>query len=218
MRPTLLVVARAPVAGRAKTRLTPPATPEQAARIAAAALLDTLDAASGQRRVVSLTGRLADADRRPELRMALRSCRVVAQRGDTFAQRLVTAHADAGGAGPVLQVGMDTPQLHPALLREAYSALDRCDAVLGPASDGGWWSLGMHDPRHVAVLHDVPMSTSDTGALTLRALRNIGLRVGVLTELSDVDTMEDAHRVAREVPGSRFAVEVATVGTAGVAR
>jgi rSAM/selenodomain-associated transferase 1 len=208
---TVLVLAKAPVPGQVKTRLCPPATPGEAARIAAASLLDTLDATRGRCTVVALVGSLADAERRAEVRAALARCRVVPQRGATFAARLVAAHADAGGNGPVIQLGMDTPQLDAALLDEAGRALGSCDAVLGPARDGGWWALGVHDPRHARVLAGVPMSTPDTGALTLHALHAAGLRVTLLPELSDVDTMEDAERVAAAVPGSRFAAAVAQV-------
>jgi rSAM/selenodomain-associated transferase 1 len=211
---TILVLAKAPVPGQVKTRLCPPATPGEAARIAAASLLDTLDATRGRCTVVALVGSLADAERRAEVRAALAHCRVVPQRGATFAARLVAAHADAGGNGPVIQLGMDTPQLDEALLDEAGRALGSCDAVLGPARDGGWWALGVHDPRHARVLAGVPMSTPDTGALTLRALHAAGLRVTLLPELSDVDTMEDAERVAAVAPGSRFATAVAQVRAA----
>jgi len=211
---TVLVLAKAPVPGQVKTRLCPPATPGEAARIAAASLLDTLDTTRGRCTVVALVGSLADAERRAEVRAALAHCRVVPQRGATFAARLVAAHADAGGSGPVIQLGMDTPQLDEALLDEAGRALGSCDAVLGPARDGGWWALGVHDPRHARVLAGVPMSTPDTGALTLRALRAAGLRVTLLPELSDVDTMEDAERVAAVAPGSRFAAAVAQVHAA----
>ncbi|MGH3979682.1 MAG: glycosyltransferase, partial [Pseudonocardiaceae bacterium] len=72
----LLVVAKSPVPGHAKTRLCPPATAQQAAAIAAAALLDTLDAARGRRTVVALSGRLDHAARVTELRAALARCRV----------------------------------------------------------------------------------------------------------------------------------------------
>jgi len=208
---TVLVLAKAPVPGQVKTRLCPPATAGEAARVAAASLLDTLDATRGRCTVVALVGSLADAERRAEVRAALARCRVVPQRGATFAARLVAAHADAGGNGPVIQLGMDTPQLDAALLDEAGRALGSCDAVLGPARDGGWWALGVHDPRHARVLAGVPMSTPDTGALTLHALHAAGLRVTLLPELSDVDTMGDAERVAAAVPGSRFAAAVAQV-------
>lgn len=216
MNAIVLIVAKAPVAGLAKTRLTPPATPRQAARIAAAALLDTLDAAYGAARatggrvVVALTGRLADAEQATELHAALSGTTVLGQRGATFADRLANAHADTAARGchrraeRVLQVGMDTPQLTAELLADAAERLSTVDAVLGPATDGGWWALGLARPAAAEVLRSVPMSRSDTGGRTLDALRRNGLTVGLLPELSDVDTMSDAVSVAAELPGSRF--------------
>lgn len=220
----LLVMAKAPVAGLAKTRLCPPATLAQAADIAAAALLDTLDAvlgAAGTVPVVALTGSLAAAERNRELGELLRRCTVIAQRGDDFAHRLAAAHhdlADRFPGRPVLQVGMDTPQVTPALLT---AGLDRLrtgveDAVLGPAADGGWWALGLRDPRHASVLVTVPMSSPDTGSWTARALRAAGRLVADLPMLSDVDTMTDAAVVAESLPGSRFATAVSTVESAAL--
>ena len=85
------------------------------------------------------------------------------------------------------------------------------EAVLGPAADGGWWALGLRDPRHARVLIDVPMSAEDTGELTVRALTAAGLTVPHLMVLSDVDTMADARQVARLRRGGRFAAAVAVV-------
>lgn len=219
MNPTtvLLVVAKAPVSGKAKTRLTPPASPEQAAEIAAAGLLDTIDAV---RRTpdaiaaVAWTGESDAASGREELIPALAGATVVHQRGRCFAERLVAAHADIGRAQPghpVLQIGMDTPQVSPDLLAASAAPLHEAngpEAVLGPASDGGWWALGVREPGFAEVLRDVPMSCPDTGDQTLQALRAAGLRVELLPELSDVDTMVDAQRVAQQVPDSRFAAAV----------
>jgi uncharacterized protein len=205
----ILVVAKAPVPGLAKTRLCPPATPEQAAGIAAAALLDTLDAVCavpGAKPVVAFTGDIERAVRRDELKESLRRATIIWQRGPNFSQRLANAHADVarGWPGvPVLQIGMDTPQVTPALLAGAGDRLQDVDAVLGRASDGGWWALGLREPFDANVLRDVPMSRADTGDLTYLALSH--LRIGNLPVLSDVDTMADAIRVADQVPHGRFA-------------
>ncbi|CAM4220112.1 DUF2064 domain-containing protein [Kibdelosporangium persicum] len=204
----LLVVAKSPVAGLAKTRLCPPATPAEAADIAAASLLDTLDAVLAVPHVtpvVAFTGDLRHAARRYELTRTLRRTTVIPQRGDTFGERLANAHADVADLGPVVQIGMDTPQVTPALLMSALERLHELDAVLGQASDGGWWALGLRDPRQAAVLRDVPMSQPDTGELTWSALSH--LRIGHLPVLSDVDTMADATRVASQTNG-RFAMTV----------
>jgi len=216
----LLVVAKAPVPGQAKTRLCPPATPAQAAGIAAAALLDTLAAVRatpGTRAAVAFTGELRAAARAVPLRRALSRCMVYPQRGDGLAARLVAAHAGTARrfpGHPVLQLGMDTPQVTPGLLAWCAGVLcgtPAVDAVLGPARDGGWWALGLRDPRHAVVLAPVPVSRPDTGALTLAALRAAGLCVATLPELSDVDTMADARAVAELAPHGRFARAVATV-------
>jgi glycosyltransferase A (GT-A) superfamily protein (DUF2064 family) len=220
VRPVVLVVAKAPVPGTVKTRLCPPATLRQAAEIAAAALLDTLDAVAGvpaATAALALAGNLASAVRPGRIRRALRGWTVFAQRGATFADRLANAHAEITvrfPGCPVLQIGMDTPQVTAGLLGQA---LDRLagggDALVGPATDGGWWALGLVDPRQAGALVGVPTSRPDTGSRTRRALRERGLRVRRLPALRDVDTMRDAVSVAATVPGSRFAAAVAAVRT-----
>ncbi|WFE25603.1 DUF2064 domain-containing protein [Solwaraspora sp. WMMD791] len=217
----LLVMAKSPVAGLVKTRLCPPATPADAARIAAAALLDTMAAVrdtAGVEPVLALAGRLADADvsaaTAAELAAATGGWRVLAQRGAGLADRLANAHADVAAAYPerqVLQIGMDTPQLTPARLASAVDLLTDAGAVLGPAADGGWWALGLRDPRDADVLRTVPMSTPDTGHRTWLALRGRGLAPARLPALRDVDEWPDAVAVARRVPDSRFARQVAAV-------
>jgi rSAM/selenodomain-associated transferase 1 len=189
MRSQWLVMAKAPVPGLVKTRLCPPCTPAQAAAVAAAALADTL-AAVGTGTIV-LSGRWITPP----------GWRVVPQRGDGLAERLHHAFLDTRRPGAAsLLVGMDTPQLTPDLLRNAVSTLATADAVLGPADDGGWWTLGLRDPAHADALVGVPMSTDRTGELTLAALRDRGLRVALLPRLRDVDTADDAYAVARECP------------------
>ncbi|MCG8924891.1 DUF2064 domain-containing protein [Lentzea sp. CC55] len=211
MRFCLLVVAKSPVPGQVKTRLCPPLSPGEAASVAAASLLDTLSAALATPGAVPVVA-LAGVVRRGDVREALAECVVIPQRGSTFAERLVHAHADVARLRlPVLQIGMDTPQVTPALL-ESCAQFD--EAALGPALDGGWWALGLRDPLRASVLRDVPMSRADTGARTLEALH--GLRVRTLPQLSDVDTMADARAVAAQVPGSRFAAALTRV--AAVAR
>ncbi|MFD4640063.1 DUF2064 domain-containing protein [Lentzea sp. NPDC058436] len=225
MRFCLLVMAKSPVPGHVKTRLCPPLSPEEAADVAAAALLDTLAAALETPGAVPVVA-LAGVVRREDVRDALAECVVIPQRGVSFGDRLANAHADvARFRMPVLQIGMDTPQVTPELLE---SCAEFEETALGLALDGGWWALGLRDPLRAAVLRDVPMSRADTGALTLEALRggrsraDSGTRVpparaGVvpavrmLPTLSDVDTIADAHAVAAQIPHSRFAAALASV-------
>lgn len=213
----LLVVAKAPVAGAVKTRLCPPVTPAQAARIAAAALRDTLDAVRatpGVTPVLAWSGRLSEAEDADALRAALAGWSVLDQRGVGLGDRLANAYAEVAEAypgQPVVQIGMDTPQVTPARLAAAVTGLRAADAVLGRAHDGGWWSLGLRDPRNARVLRDVPMSTPDTGHDTWTALTGLGLRTAPLPVLRDVDEWSDALAVAVEAPGGRFARQVTAV-------
>ncbi|TVY02621.1 DUF2064 domain-containing protein [Mycolicibacterium porcinum] len=206
----VLVVAKAPVPGLAKTRLAAVVGDQAAADIAAAALLDTLDAVSGTEaaaRVVALTGDLDQARHSGEIRDRLDDFIVVPQRGAGFARRLANAHTDAAAVTglPVLQIGMDTPQVTAGLLDECGQALADSDAVLGMARDGGWWLLGVRDRRTAGCLADVQMSTSYTGAETLAALRGTGATVALVRELADFDTVDDIAEVRRAcAPGSRF--------------
>jgi len=208
----VLVMAKAPVAGRAKTRLAAAVGDAAAAELAAAALLDTLEAGAAayppERRVLALTGDLAAAAGARDLRAAARDWIVVRQGGQTFAERLVDGHRQAHrlAGGPVVQIGMDTPQVHPALLRGvADLAHDHHRPVLGPALDGGWWVLVTVHPHQAAALPGVPMSRPDTGRRTAAALAAAGAAPVAGPELRDVDDAHDAHAVAAEAPGTRFA-------------
>jgi uncharacterized protein len=208
--PHLLVVAKAPVPGRVKTRLGAEVGMEAAARLAAASLADTVAACTAtygaERGLLALDGHLDSAMAVDELTALLEGWQLFAQRGDGLAARLVNAHADAAErtGGAVVQVGMDTPQLTPQLLTAVADGLSTSDAVLGPAVDGGWWVLASRDPRSVAAIAEVPMSTPTTGLWTRRALEVAGLTVGLTDTLRDVDTVEDADAVAALVPHSRF--------------
>ena len=196
---TALVVAKAPVPGLAKTRLAATIGDAAAAELAAASLLDTLDAVSAadvDHRVVALTGNLSDAARADELTRALASFTVIAQRGDGLGERLANAHADAATTGAVLQIGMDTPQVTAQLLTDAAARLRSSD-VLGFAEDGGWWALGLRNPALARALLDVPMSTPSTGTDTLDALSAAGASITMLPQLRDVDFEGDLEAVAR---------------------
>jgi rSAM/selenodomain-associated transferase 1 len=215
--PRLLVVAKAPVPGRVKTRLGAEIGMAAAAELAAASLADTVATCTATYGAghcfLAVEGSLEDAVDGALLRSLLEGWDVFAQRGAGLAERLVHAHVEVGGraGGPVLQIGMDTPQVTPELLLDAAHHLRSSDALLGHADDGGWWLLGIHDPSRVEALADVAMSTSRTGADTQQALEDAGLTVATTTSLRDVDTVEDARQVAATAPGSRFAVAWAEV-------
>jgi uncharacterized protein len=203
----LVVLAKEPVPGHVKTRLCPPCSPAEAARVAATALADTLDAALGSgadRVVLALDGRPGT--------WCPPGVVVVGQGHGALDRRLAHAWSHGTGRGPALQVGMDTPQVSAAELDRAMSALvdDGVDAVLGPATDGGWWALGMRRPRPEAVL-GVPTSRPDTGARQAARLTALGLRTRLLDPYTDIDTWPDALAVADQAPGTRVAAVVGSL-------
>jgi rSAM/selenodomain-associated transferase 1 len=210
----VVVIAKEPVPGRVKTRLTPPFTPVEAAALAEAALADTLAtvAAAGMaRRVLALQGAPG--------RWLPPGFDVIPQRGAGLDERIAAALADTYAAwpAPVLLIGMDTPQVTPELLVQAAEPLvsGTADATFGPAEDGGFWLLGLREIDPALVL-GVPMSRADTGSLQLTRLTGAGLRVRLAPVLTDVDTAAEAERVAAAVPGSRFAACLAAVRGAGL--
>ena len=197
------MLAKAPVPGRVKTRLTSVFTPVQAAALAESALRDTLSAvvmARAADRTVFLDG--APGDWLPP------GLRIVPQRGDGLDERLAAAFDDAWAHRPLpmLIIGMDTPQLTSHILDACIEALlaPDIDAVLGLATDGGWWALGLRRPNP-GLLLGVPMSLATTGRDQLQRVQDAGLRVAMLPELTDVDTPQDAEDVAAGAPGTRFA-------------
>ena len=206
----VIVIAKEPLPGRVKTRLTPPFTPVEAAALAEAALADTLAAvadATVTRRVLALEGEPG--------RWLPPGFDVIGQRGGGLDERIAWALADARASwsAPVVLIGMDTPQVTPALLAAAAEPLTSgaADATFGMAEDGGFWLLGLREIDPALVL-GVPMSRPDTGARQLRRLVEGGLRVLPLPALTDVDTADEAERVAALLPGSRFAACLRALG------
>lgn len=204
---SLIVIAKAPLPGLAKTRLVPDLGESGAAALARASLEDTLWAvveASARRRVLVL-----DGDPGPEPswlpRVAGREIEVFPQREGGLGDRLAGALGDTG-ATPALLVGMDTPQITASLLEASMAELSAAgvDAVLGPASDGGWWAIGVREANEV-LFDGVPMSNEMTGAGQRRRLTQLGLSFRELEQLRDVDTLEDARAVAAANPWTRMA-------------
>ncbi|MCU1673527.1 MAG: hypothetical protein JWN77_1640 [Frankiales bacterium] len=194
----IVVLAKQPLAGRTKTRLCPPLTPGQAAGVARAALLDTLDAVAAtpvRRRVVVLDGSPDD--------LVPAGFDVLPQRGAGLDERLAAAFTDVlgGRSLPTLLIGMDTPQVTPELLEQCVRALLDAAAALGLADDGGWWAAGLHAPDPDAFL-GVPMSADDTGVHQLARFRRQGLDPVLLPSLRDIDLIADLHAVAAVMPAS----------------
>ena len=201
---TVAILAKKCVPGRVKTRLSPPLPPQTAAALAQLSLSRTLDSV----RSLPARHRLLVMDGTPIARDAA-GFTVLPQASGGLDERLA-AICDAV-SGPLLIVGMDTPQFsrdHLVPLLDDWSATDaRHEAWMGPATDGGFWALALRRPEG-ALIRGVPMSTATTGARQLARLAAAGLTVGMLPELRDMDHFSDALQIAAEIPGSAFAEAV----------
>jgi uncharacterized protein len=201
---SLAVICKAPRPGLAKTRLSPPFTPDEAAELAAAALDDTFSAVlatPAARRIAVIDGPCG-----PWLPAGIE---VLRQRGAGLDDRLASAFEDIGG--PALILGMDTPQLTSGMLTSALGALGRAPAVLGEARDGGFWAIGLREPEH-ALLRGVPMSSPWTGEVQRRRLTaRFGRPPAPLVCLTDVDDAASARAVAAAAPHTAFAQALAEI-------
>lgn len=204
---TLVVMAKQCVPGRVKTRLHPPYSLAEAARIAAASLDDTLTAANSwdiDRRILCFAG-----DDPP----------TTAARWEVVPQAAGTLDLRIGDVldrctGPTLLIGMDTPQVRAEHIPPAawFRRPGAVDAWLGMAADGGYWAMGLAAPRG-GLVRGVPMSRPDTGAHQRRCLERAGLRVADLPVLVDVDDASSLRVVCDEAPNSATARTVTEIGT-----
>lgn len=200
MNSSVAVLAKAPRAGNAKTRLAPPCTLVQAAELAQVCLDQTLAVVRGSQAKHRYL--LYDEE------LEIDGMTVIPQRGNSLDEKLAFAFQDVGEA--VIIIGMDTPQIQVELLDDALGTLEAQDAVLGPTEDGGYWALGLRRSEMTVCL-GVPMSRSDTAYHQQQRLKNLGLRYALLPQLRDVDTFADAIAVAGQVPDSPFARAVELV-------
>lgn len=193
MRPsTLLIYAKPPRIGLAKTRLAASLGRVPARRIAALTLARTLHAA----RLSGLDVRVYTApDRMTRLREGqapFGAARLYPQGSGGLTERLERGLAEAP-PGPVIFIGSDAPDLSAAHLRAAIRALSRHSAVFGPASDGGFWLFGLHKgPRTRSPFRGVRWS----GPHALQDVRDRlppAASVAILPVLTDIDEAADWH-------------------------
>lgn len=186
----VVMMAKAPVPGRVKTRLGLPG--DRAARLARAFIDDTWRALA---RVSGVDRALAYAGDAGDLPPSVAGARRWAQcAGDLGARIEDVLRRGLASADRVIAVGSDAPGLPPALLARAFAALADHDAVIGPACDGGYVLLGA-TRCEPGLLADLPWSQPDTGRATRARLGGRGYRTAVLPTWFDVDDAGDLARL-----------------------
>lgn len=192
----VVVFLKAPRPGEVKTRLAADLDPPAAAAIYRVLVERTLAVVAGAWQVEL---RYAPDDAREEIAPWLRpGWRGAAQGGGDLGVRLERAVSDAmgGGVNRVVLVGTDCPELGTADIEEAWRDLELHDVVLGPATDGGYWLIGLRR-RWPELFRDIPWSTDRVLATTRARAAGAGLRLALLRERADVDTLEDWRRWLR---------------------
>lgn len=209
----LVLMAKQPVPGRTKTRLSPPLPAAETAELYRCFLLDKL---AQMRRVemVDLTVAYWPAGARDYFADLAPDFELIPQIGDDLAQRLRNMFDVAfdRGYGQVMAIDGDTPTLPAGYLRQGFLRLNdpAVDVVLGPCEDGGYYAIGMKENH--PTLFDVTMSTRRVADDTLAQAEAAGLRVELLPTWYDVDTPAELERLAAELADAGGERAAATAG------
>lgn len=190
---TLIVFAREPVAGRVKTRLIPALGAEGAANLYRRLLAIALDAAA---RVPGADPELWCADAPADGGECARLARRHRMRwyhqppGDLGARMAAALDRALAGGGRAVLIGSDCPGYAPGYLAAAFAALGEHDAVLGPATDGGYVLIGLRRPAP-ELFARMPWGTDTVLEETRTRLAGLGLRCRELPALDDLDRPEN---------------------------
>jgi rSAM/selenodomain-associated transferase 1 len=202
----LVVFAKAPIEGQVKTRLCPPLTPAQAAKLATCFLLDTVErACTFPETQVYIAFTPAESE---NVFRALLPFPVhyLPQRGDSLGERELNIFIDLqqGGASRIVLIGSDIPTLPLAHIQEAFTLLEDalCDAVFNPTDDGGYCLIGMREP-HSVLFEGIAWSTSTVMAETLARARKHSLTVELAPAWYDVDDRTGLSRLANELSNTK---------------
>lgn len=122
------------------------------------------------------------------------------QAGTDLGERMANSFESVfeNGAESALLIGCDIPRVTARVLRKAAHLLDRADAVLGPAQDGGYYLIGLNRPSfHRRIFADIPWGTAAVLSETIHRLTTVGMKTAQLDRLSDIDTVDDLDRLIR---------------------
>jgi len=200
VRRALLVFVKFPVAGQVKTRLEPELSPELAASLYRAMVDDVFTALKrpGQWDLLAFFSP-------PEQERAFRewlpcSTGLVPQSGTDLGERLANAFewSHAQGYSRTIIVGTDIPTLDSAVLSDAFETLEHAAVVLGPSTDGGYYLVGLKEPRR-ELFEDIDWSTPEVLKQTVAKTDSGGATYHLLQERTDIDTWQDALIVLEEI-------------------
>lgn len=204
---TLVVFVKDPQPGTVKTRLTPFLPPEEAADLYLAFIRDTLHTI-GCVPGVRMSAAFTPDDARASLQALADNQEIdwFPQMGDTLGARLWYAFQRAfqQGASRVVTIGSDSPALPSSIITQAFETLTQSDVVLGPATDGGYYLIGLahrgtETGRYQTLFEDIAWSTETVYTQTVDAIRQAHLTYSQLPVWFDIDQPEDLLRLIEQI-------------------
>jgi hypothetical protein len=204
----LAVMTKAPQAGRVKTRLTPPLSPEEAAALNTCFLRDTARTISrtstnGKALGVGVYTPIGSETMYSKILPA--EFILVPQRGDGFGERLLAATDDLLQLGfeSLCLINSDSPTLPADVFTQAVDVLSHLEdgVVLGPSDDGGYYLIGLKK-QHQRLFEEIEWSTERVLEQTVTAAKEIGLPIYLLPTWYDVDDSLTLSRLCQEMFGT----------------
>jgi rSAM/selenodomain-associated transferase 1 len=194
----LVIFAKAPIAGQVKTRLCPPLTHDEAATLHGSFVLDMLERTkvATAKLKLPIDRYLACAPSSTlvffQIMEERQSVKLLDQVGDDLGARMQQAFATLFGKGyqRVFIVGTDVPSLPLDHYKQALALLDTHDVVLGPALDGGYYLIGLKQPRP-ELFAEMAWSTDRVLAATQEKAASLGLKLALIPSWRDVDSIDD---------------------------
>jgi rSAM/selenodomain-associated transferase 1 len=204
----LAVMTKAPQAGRVKTRLTPPLTPEEAAALNTCFLRDTatsISLAENSRNALGVAVYTPVGAESAYSGILPEEFILVPQRGDKFGERLLAATDDLLqlGFSALCLIDSDSPTVPAIAFAQAVEYLSRAEdsVVLGPSDDGGYYLIGLKKAHH-ELFDRIDWSTERVLEQTIAAARAIELSVHLLPVWYDIDDRVTLSRLCQELFGS----------------
>lgn len=212
-RVAVAIMAKAPAAGAVKTRLAPPLTVADAARLYRSFLLDKIEQVRALRHAHTVVA-YTPAEAGETFERLAPGFELLPQRGPDLGARLASCLAEllARGHAGAVAIDSDTPTLPTAFLQQGVDILMRGDAdvVVGPSDDGGYYLIGVRAERP-GLFENIPWSTPGVLSETLRRAHAAGLTTASLPGWFDVDTGADLERLRASLvgPGATLAAHTA---------
>ncbi len=193
----LIIFLKVPVPGRVKTRLAAAIGPERACKVYRHLV---------NRLLVSLDS-LEEVELRVSPDDGLDACKDWAKSGwclkpqgeGDLGQRMSRAFEEAFSEGRdrVVVIGSDCPHVTPGHIKAAYASLKQANLVVGPATDGGYWLIGLN-AFESRLFQGIQWSTDTVLSETLGLAKEAGLSLDLLEILEDIDDIESLSRFESE--------------------